>query len=165
MPKPIAELFPVIAQTAAIYLFILFGLRVVGRRQLGQLNVIDLVVILILGSAVETAMIAGNTSLPAGLASAVTLFLINRLLAALMLRSRRLRRLVTGGPVLLVYNGHILESHLRRVGLTEADVLEAIREREQAGIEAVRFAVFEPDGEINVVPMSAPSHDGARLPG
>ena len=56
-------------QTLAVYLFLIAGLRILGRRQIGQLNVIDLVIIIVLGSAVETAMIAGDTSLSAGLVS------------------------------------------------------------------------------------------------
>src|SRR5229473_6522292 len=70
----------VAGSTAAIYLFLLVLLRLFGRRQLGQLTVIDLVVVLLLGSAVETAMIHGDVSLPAGLASAATLLVLNRIL-------------------------------------------------------------------------------------
>jgi len=146
---------PVIYHTVVIYLFLILGLRFIGRRQLGQLTVVDLVIIIVMGSAVETAMVAGDTSLPAGLICATTLLALNRLLTFVLYRSKRLRHLVVGGPVLLVHDGHIVEEHLRRSGLTEADVLEAIREREQGGVEHVRFAVLEPDGEINVVPMSA----------
>jgi uncharacterized membrane protein YcaP (DUF421 family) len=155
-------------QTLVIYLFLILGLRFLGRRQMGQLNAIDLVVIIVLGSAVETSMIAGNTSLVAGLVSAGTLLLVNRLVAALFLRSKRLRHLVEGVPVLLVHDGRFVEEHLRRVGLTEADLLEAIREREKAGLEGVRFAVLETNGEITVVPMEKPvlrsEHDVRSLP-
>src|SRR5882724_4081955 len=82
----------VAGSTAAIYLFLLVLLRLFGRRQLGLLTVIDLVVVLLLGSAVETAMIHGDVSLPAGFASAGTLMLMlmNRLLTAVFLRSERL---------------------------------------------------------------------------
>src|SRR5690242_1635636 len=146
------DLTPVAGQTLIIYLFLIAGLRLLGARQMGQLTVLDLVVIILLGSAVETAMVHANTSLPAGLVSASTLLVANRGLNGLMLRSRRLRHLVVGGPLLLVQDGHLIEEHLRRRGLTDEDVLQAIREREEAGIENVRFAVLEPDGEIHVVP-------------
>src|SRR5207244_13197663 len=88
----------VAGSTAAIYLFLLVLLRLFGRRQLGQLTVIDLAVVLLLGSAVETAMIHGDVSLPAGLASAGTLLLMNRLPTALLLRSARFSNLVRRGP-------------------------------------------------------------------
>jgi uncharacterized membrane protein YcaP (DUF421 family) len=122
---------------------------------MGQLTVVDLLIILLLGSAVETAMIAGNTSLLAGLVSAGTLFASNRLLAWVFCRSRRLRRLVVGNPVLLVHDGHMVEEHLKRVGLLDSEVEAAIRERGYGGVDEVRFAVLELDGSINVVPMDA----------
>ena len=144
-------LIPVAEHTIAIYLFLIVALRLIGRRLTGQLTVVDLAIIILLGSAVETAMVAGNVSLPAGLVSASILLVVNRLLTLLVLRSKRWRHLLGIGPILLVQNGHFIEDHLRRVGLSEADVLEAIREREKADLDDVRFAIMEPDGEINVI--------------
>src|SRR5579863_9759084 len=118
-----------VGSTAAIYLFLVGALRLLSRRQLGQLTVIDLVVVLLLGSAVETAMIHGNTSLPVGLASAGTLLIVNRVLTVVFLRSRRLSHLVNGGPFLLVHDGRVLDEHLVRSGMTRADLIEALRAR------------------------------------
>ncbi len=144
----------VVLHTVVVYLFLIFALRVLGRRQMGQLTIVDLAIILVMGSAVETAMVSGDTSLIAGLVCTTTLLVSNRLLAFGCLRSKRLRHLVVGGPLLLVHNGHLVEEHLHRVGLSDDDVLEAVRERGEAGIETVRFAVLETDGTINVVPVS-----------
>ena len=138
--------------TLLIYLAVILGLRLVGRRQLSQLNVMDLVVIVVMGSAVETSMVAGDTSLPAGLVSTITLLLANRLLNTVTTRSRRLRHLLGGGPILLVHNGSLVDANLRRDGLTLEDVLEAIRERGFDCISSIRFAVLEADGSIHVVP-------------
>jgi uncharacterized membrane protein YcaP (DUF421 family) len=154
------SLLVVSVHTLVIYLFLIAGLRILGRRQLAQLNEVDLLVIVVLGSAVETAMIAGDTSLPAGLVSAGTLLLANRLFTGALTRSRRLRHLVVGGPMLLIHDGHLLEEQLWRAGLSEADVLEAIRERGHAGVDGVKFAVLEMDGTINVVPMEAKTSRG-----
>src|SRR5579864_3356284 len=100
------------AATAGLYRFLTVALRLFSRRQLGQLTVIDLVVVLVLGSAVETSMIHGNTSLAVGIASALTLLVLNRLLTLLFLRVPRLSHLVNGGPILLVNHGKILDEHL-----------------------------------------------------
>lgn len=147
-----------VVHTLVIYLFLITSFRLFGGRQLAQLTVIDLVVLIVLGSAVETSMIAGNTSLTAGLISAGTLLGVNRVLTWVCLRSPRWRHLVVGGPVLLVNYGHIVEEHVRRAGLTETDVLEAIRERGQDRLDTVKFAVLEPSGAINIVPMDAATH-------
>jgi uncharacterized membrane protein YcaP (DUF421 family) len=153
-------LLNIAAHTLFIYLFLILGLRVLGRRQMGQLTVIDLVIILLLGSAVEMAMLTAVTSLSAGLVSASTLFLANRFLSFLFSRSRRLAHLVAGDPLLLVSNGRFVEEHLRRAGLTHADVLEAIRQHGYAAVEKVQFAVLELDGTITVVPPDAPTRRG-----
>lgn len=157
LPHP-RELLSVFEHTLVLYVALILGLRILGRRQMGQLTVVDLVIILLLGSAVETAMIAGKTSLIAGLVSAATLLFLNRLLAAIFWRSRRLRHLVVGQPVLLVHNGHFVEENLKRVGLLESEVSAAIRERGFDGINDARFVVLESDGSINVVPTGAPVH-------
>ena len=167
MPHSIS-LLRTLVQTLALYLYLIVTLRVLGRRQLGQLTVLDLVILILLGSAVETAMIAGDTSLIAGLVSAATLLVANRVLTRIVCRSRRWRRFIVGSPVLLVHHGHLIEEHLKRAGLVEADVREAIRERGYSGPEALMFAVMEIDGSINAVPCDTGvkhgQHDLRRLP-
>jgi uncharacterized membrane protein YcaP (DUF421 family) len=158
----IRPLWPVAYHTLAIYLFLIVMLRVLNRRQLGQLNVIDLIVIILLGSAVETAMVNGNTTLQAGIVSAGTLLALNRLFASVTARSKRLRHLVNHGPVLLVHDGRLVEAHMRQVGVTEEDVMEALREREICNLKDVQFAVMETDGAIHVVPRTTAVHRNRR---
>jgi uncharacterized membrane protein YcaP (DUF421 family) len=141
--------------TTVIYLFLIVLLRVVGRRELAQLTMVDLIVVLILGSAVETAMIHGNLTLPAGLTSAATLLILNKLLTLLFLRSDRLRHLVGGGPVLLINNGTLVQDHLRRTGMSAADIAEAVRGRGYDDLGQVKYAVLETDGEVTVVPKTS----------
>ncbi len=143
--------------TATIYLFLIVALRLLGRRQLAQLSALDLIVVLLLGSAVETAMIHGDLSLPAGLIAAGTLLAVNRLLTLVFLRSPRLSQLVNGGPILLVHDGEVVESHCRRVGLTRPDLDAALRGRGYADAAEVREAVLETDGTISVVGQAKPS--------
>ena len=157
MKASLHDLIIVAGQTFAIYTFLILILRFVDRRQLGQLNIIDLLIVILLGSAVETAMVHANTSLPVGLLCAGMLLLSDRFYAAFFQRSKRLRHGVGGGPVLLVHNGHMVEEHLRRIGLTTEDVMEALRERETARLEDVRYAILETDGEITVIPKKGAS--------
>jgi uncharacterized membrane protein YcaP (DUF421 family) len=146
-----ASLLIVAASTTCVYLFVTVVLRIFGRRQLGQLTVLDLVVVLLIGSAVETAMIHGNLSLPAGLTSAATLLILNRAMTTAFLRSDRLSHLVNGGPILLVHNGRVVEEHLRRVGLTRDDLDEGLRSRGYSAPADIREAVLETDGSISVI--------------
>jgi uncharacterized membrane protein YcaP (DUF421 family) len=131
--------------------FLIVALRVFGRRQTGQLTVIDLVVVLLLGSAVDTAMIRGDTTLPVGLTSAATLLVMNRVLSWVFLQSNRLSHLVNGGPVLLVHDGAVVEEHLRWAGMTCEDLAESLWARGYDSVERVRTAVLETDGTVSVV--------------
>jgi uncharacterized membrane protein YcaP (DUF421 family) len=157
LPAGVRSIAIVAGSTAAIYLFLIVLLRVFGRRQLGQLTVIDLVVVLTLGSAVETSLIHGDVSLPAGLASAATLLVLNRILTFTFLRSARLRHLVGGGPVLLVHGGSPVDEHLRRVGMTDADLQEALRSRGYGSAGECQEAILETDGTVSVIPRTKPT--------
>lgn len=150
-----ARYWPVALNTVVVYAFLILLVRLFGRRQLGQLTVIDLLVIILLGSAVETAMINGNTAIRAGLLSAGTLLVLNFLLNKLLYRFKRLRHLVGSGPLIIVHDGRFVHENLKRAGLTEEDALEALRAREQPSVEGVKFAVLEVDGTVNVVPREA----------
>ncbi|HEX5417628.1 MAG TPA: YetF domain-containing protein [Chloroflexota bacterium] len=150
------SLITVAIHTLTIYLFIVLWFRLLGRRQVTELTTIEFIVVMLLGSSVETAMIAGNTTLLAGLVSAGTLFLADRVLTALVTRWNWLRTIVVGQPLLLVSQGQFVFPNLRRAGLTPADVREAIRERGFSGLDEVRLAVREIDGSISVVPWTTP---------
>ena len=151
-----AEVGRVVVSTLAVYVALLGLLRLAGRRALAELTVIDLVVVLVLGSAVETAMIHGDTSLGAGLVAATTLLVTNRVLAEVMRRSKRFRHHVGGGPTLLVHDGQPIEDHLRRAGLSIEDLRAALRGRGYDDISEVRFALVEADGTITAIGYRTP---------
>jgi len=146
------KLWPVISQTFIIYVVLIVALRTVGRGRLGQLTVIDLVTVLLLGTCVETSMVAFNNHLDAGLASAATLLLANWLFGRVILKSKTCKRILCAEPLLLITDGILITDRLRLAGLTESQLLEAIREREHSAISEIKYAVLETDGEINVVP-------------
>jgi uncharacterized membrane protein YcaP (DUF421 family) len=138
-------------QSACVYLYLVVLIRLFGRRQLSQLTPFDFLVTILLGSCVETALIHANTGLLAGLASATTLLLFNRLLTILTKRSRWFRHWILAGPMLVVHNGRIQTDALHKLGLTEGDLMEGLRGREEDDLSRIHFAVVEADGTINVV--------------
>ena len=92
----------IVLRTAVVYLVILMGLRLAGKREIGQMTVFDLVVLLLIANAVQNAMVGPDTSLSGGLLAAVVLLVINSLVARLRLRWPALRRVVEGSPTVLV---------------------------------------------------------------
>jgi uncharacterized membrane protein YcaP (DUF421 family) len=149
--------FDIVIRTLAVYLLVLVGLRLSGKREIGQMTVFDLVVLLLIANAVQNAMVGQDTSLMGGILAAVVLLLINALVARLRLRWPRLRRLVEGTPTLLVLHGEAILAHMRREGIDDESLLAALREHGVTEIGAVEMAVLEIDGSISVVPISETS--------
>src|SRR4051812_31086789 len=149
------HLLGIVGRTLAVYAAVLLGLRLGGRRELGQLTPFDLVVILLVANAVQNAMVGADTTLTGGLIAAATLLAVNAVVARLRLRSVRVRQLVEGVPVVLVQHGELVVANLRREGVTEDEVVAAVREHGEVGdVSQVELAVLETDGSVSVVPMS-----------
>ena len=147
----------VLVRTAVVYVVLWLLLRLAGKRELGQMSLFDLVVLLVISNAVQNAMVGPDTSLTAGLLAAATLLAMNWLVDRSALRSPWLRQRLVGSPTLLIHDGVLLPDHLRREGLTPDEVMQALREHGVGGVEEVRDAVLEVDGTISVVPVDAPS--------
>ena len=141
----------VVARTSIIYLTLLVGLRLTGKRQVGQLTPFDLLLLLLLSNAVQNAMVGPDTSVRGGLIAAGTLFAMNIVVAAFARRSGAAARLVEGTPTLLIRHGHVLEESLSRERITRDDLLRALREHGIDAVEAVRSAILEVDGTISVL--------------
>jgi uncharacterized membrane protein YcaP (DUF421 family) len=149
-------------KTAVIYVFLVTGLRLLGKRALGQMNIYDLVLIVVLANAVQNAMVGDDTTLVGGLVAAMTLLALNRLVSLVLFRSPRAEHLMVGHPLVLVDHGHLVTESLRREGVTEEQVMEALREHEIDDIRRVRLAVLEVDGTISVVPTGSTVHRTRR---
>lgn len=148
-----APAWQIVARTAVVYAALFIGLRLMGKREMGQMTVFDLVLLLVISNAVQNAMVGQDTSITGGLIAAACLLLLNRLVALVRLRSPRLRRVIEGTPTVLVSRGRFMEAGLRREGIDRSEVETALREHGVAGVERVRLAVLEPDGSISVVPQ------------
>jgi uncharacterized membrane protein YcaP (DUF421 family) len=138
-------------RTAAVYLVALVGLRLAGKREMGQMTTFDLVLLLLIANAVQNAMVGPDTSLAGGVLAAVVLLVLNAVVARLRLRWPRLRQLVEGSPTLLVLHGEVIADHLRREGLDRETLEAALREHGVAEAGNVEMAVLEIDGSISVV--------------
>lgn len=150
------------AKTAVIYVFLVAGLRLLGKRELGQMSLYDFVLVVVLGNAVQNAMLGNDTTLGGGLIAAVTLLLLNRAVAGAVERSKRLERLLVGEPVILLHDGTVLKDVLKRQGITTDQMLAALREHGIDTASDAHLAVLEVDGSISVVPRTAQVHRSRR---
>jgi uncharacterized membrane protein YcaP (DUF421 family) len=147
----------IIIRATVVYLFVVIGLRLTGRRTLGQLNTLDVVLILIIANAVQNAMIGPDTSLLGGLIAAATLLTVNVVTTALRSRNRRAERFFEGTPVVLINNGHIVEANLRRERIDAEELAEALHEHGLENASQVKLCILEVDGSLSVVPADSPS--------
>lgn len=146
-----SALLDVAFRSSAVYVFMIVAFRIFGKRELSQLSIADLVLIVLISNAVQNAMVGNNTSLLGGLTAATVLFALNMILGYLMFRFKRIRGFVQSAPVTLIYNGKIIKEHLDKVLLTEDELMAAVREHGSSSIEDVSFAVLEVDGNISVI--------------
>jgi uncharacterized membrane protein YcaP (DUF421 family) len=147
-----SDLASVALRTAIIYLAIVVMLRVAGKREVGQLSILDLVVLLLIADASQNAMVGTNTTLLGGVVAAGTLVVFDRGLRLLTDRSRRASRLVQGEPRLLVRDGVTLPRAMREEGIDRDELEAALRAHGLERPAQVKLAVLETDGSISVIP-------------
>ena len=145
------EYLPIVGRSVAVYLFIIIAIHLFGKKEIAQLSVPDLVFILLISNAVQNAMVGPSTSLDGGLIAAVSLFVINFLFKLLMNRSKRVRELVEGHAIMLIYDGNIIETNLKKTGITVDELNASVREHGVEHLRDVDLAVFEVDGNISVL--------------
>jgi uncharacterized membrane protein YcaP (DUF421 family) len=149
-------------KTTVIYLFLIVGLRLLGKRELGQMTIYDLVLIIVLANSVQNAMVGNDTTLFGGLVAALTLLVLNRLFALLIIRYPALAHRMVGEPVLIVKDGRLLTEPMKREGVTRELVMAALREHGLSNLQDVQMCVLETDGSISVVPKEATVHRTRR---
>ena len=154
MFQPGTPLLGIIFRTVIIYLFILAGLRLAGKREIGQMTVFDLVVLLLIANAVQNAMVGPDTSVTGGLLAALVLLVMDRVIVILRMKWPLVRRLVEGSPTLLVLHGEVIPEAMKREGLDLETLAAAFREHGVGDLNSVEMAVLEIDGSISVVPLS-----------
>ena len=154
LPDLPSDLIGVALRTVVIYLFLIVALRLAGKREMGQLSVLDLVLILVIANSVQNAMVGSNVSVWGGLVAVVALIATDRGLIYMRSRSPRFERYFEGEPTLLVRDGRVLEDAMRREGVDRRELQQALREHGYLDLADVRMAVLEVDGTISVVPVA-----------
>jgi uncharacterized membrane protein YcaP (DUF421 family) len=136
-------------RTAVVYGVVLVGVRLTGKREIGQMTPFDLTLLLLLSNAVQNAMTGPDTSVLGGIAAAATLLVINYVVAEISGRNRQFRKLVQGEPSLLVHDGKVNALHMAREHITMDALDTALREHGISSLHDVALAVLEVDGSIS----------------
>src|SRR5579871_790626 len=136
-------------RTTVVYILVLVGIRLTGKREVGQMTPFDLTLLLLLSNSVQNAMTGPDTSLTGGAVAACTLLLLNYLVADVSGLNRRFRKLIQGQPSLLVHDGKVIEPHMAKEHVSMDELHRALREHGINSCDQVALAVLEVDGSIS----------------
>lgn len=140
-----------VLRSLLVFLFLVVALRVGGKRELAQINVLDLAVLLLVSNALQNAMIGNDNSLLGGIIGASVLFVANFLFVQLTYRSAGARRLLEGVPRVLLEDGRVNARALRREAITRTELGSIARDRGFSSLDEVALIVLEPNGHIAVM--------------
>ena len=138
-------------RSISVYFFMIIALRIFGKKQLSQLNTADVILILLISNSVQNAMVGNNTSLYGGIVAALALFIINFIFKKVISKSDFVKNLVQDKPEILIHNGRIEFETIGRIGITNDELQEAMREHGVDRYKDVKLAMFEIDGSISII--------------
>jgi uncharacterized membrane protein YcaP (DUF421 family) len=137
-----------ILRAVVVYVVVLTMVRVAGKRALGQVTPFDMLLLILLGNAVQNALLGQDTSLGGGLILAATLIVLNYFVGWVTTRSPAVERVIDGEPVVLARHGQVLHRVLQRELVSKADFARAMRDAGCENIDEVDLALLEINGHI-----------------
>lgn len=134
-----------------MYALLIVFMRLMGKRQLGQLEPSELVVTILISEVASTPIADPNRPLYCGIVPVFVLFLLELVMSLVMARSVRLRTLLAGKPSLLIAHGRIDQRQMRKNRFTPDELAEALRSQGALDLNQVQYAILETDGQLNVI--------------
>ena len=143
-----------ILRALMVYFVLMLLIRLSGKRSMGQFTSFDILLVVLLGNAVQNALLGEDASVGGGMLLAATLIVLNWVVGWLSARSPRVERWVEGVPVLLARDGNVYRDVLRRELISHEDFQKAMRESGCLELDNIRLAVLETNGQISIVQRS-----------
>jgi uncharacterized membrane protein YcaP (DUF421 family) len=147
-----------VLRTVVIYAFLVFALRIAGKRELGQANTLDLVVLLLVANAIQNGIIGADNSVTGALIGASVLFIMNSLVSHGTYEIPWLSGVIEGQPTVLIADGMPEVKALRRNCITLADLNSVARRQGFANLGEVHSAILETNGTVTMFRESEPGH-------
>ncbi len=140
-------------RTILLYLILIAVVRLMGKRQIGQMEPSEFVVTMLVANLASIPMQDGAIPLYSGVVPIVTVLGVELVLSALSMKSVRLRKMLCGKPVILVENGNILQKNLKKTRITLDELTGHLREKDVLDLQAVQYAILETNGNLSVFPF------------
>ena len=141
-------------RTIILYILIIVGVRLLGKRQVGELEPTELVLALIIADLASVPMQDNGIPLLAGVIPIVVLLCLSMMMSVLMVRSVKFRALLCGRPSIVLKNGKILQAQLRLNRLTVDELMEELRAKGYTDLSTIQYAILETSGQLSVLPMA-----------
>ena len=141
-----------VIRATVIFFFILLVTRIAGRRELSDLQPFDLILLVVLGDLVQQGITQSDESVTGTLTVISTIALLSVAVSWVSFRSRRVKLLTAGEPLVLVQDGRPIERNLRRERITLTEVQEEARRSQIASLADLQWAILEDDGHISCIP-------------
>ncbi len=151
-----------VIRVIVIYLVIMIGLRILGKREFGQLSPLELVALLMIPELVSASLNLNQPSLTNGIVAVVTLFCLVFLTSAFMHLSKKVEVAIAGEPVVLIANGELLTKPMNTERVTPDEVFSEMHKAGVDSLDQVKWAILESDGKIAIVPSQATSQSAAQ---
>jgi uncharacterized membrane protein YcaP (DUF421 family) len=139
-------------RAVVLYAFVVFLMRVMGRRELSSLSAIDLVLLIVLGDAIQQGLTQDDYSVTGAVIAVSTIAAVQVGVSYLSFRSRRARRILEGEPIVIVQDGKLIERNLKRERLTEDEISEEMRLQQIGSVEDVAWGILESGGNMSFIP-------------
>ena len=152
-------------RTILLYLVLIFGMRLLGKRQIGQLEPSEFVVAMLIADLASIPMQDPGLPLHAGLVPILTVLGLELALSGLVMRSVLFRRVFCGKPVILIENGRILQNNMRSTRVSVDELTSHLREKGILDLKTVQYAILETDGELSVFPYPKDAPATAKAAG
>jgi uncharacterized membrane protein YcaP (DUF421 family) len=143
-----------VLRTCFVFLLILVVTRAVGRRELGQMEPFDFILLIVIGDLVQQGVTQSDESLTGTTIVIATLCLLTVGTAYLSFRFRRLRPLLEGDPIVLIIDGEIQQRALHRQRITDSELISEARQNSIGSLRDVRYAILESSGKISFITKS-----------
>jgi uncharacterized membrane protein YcaP (DUF421 family) len=137
-----------------LYAFLIFVMRVIGRRELSSLSAVDLVLLIVLGDAIQQGLTQDDYSVTGAVIAVATIASMQVLSSFVGYRSKRARKVLAGNPIVVVQDGKLVESNMRRERITADELAEEMRLQQISSFDEVAWGILENNGQISFVKKS-----------
>ena len=139
-------------RTIILYLLVVTGLRIMGKRQVGEMQPSELVVAIMISDLASIPMQDVGIPLLSGVIPIFTLIMVEIALSQISLKNRKFRKLLTGKPSVIIHNGKILREEMKKLRFNHDDLTEQLRIQGYVRIEDINFAILETNGQLSIIP-------------